>query len=59
MAGNKASRSTDLLLAIEGVEQSSADLHHFGEWDSSLASRPFVRVALEAPFASGAGSMKT
>ena len=26
MTGNKASRSTDLLLAVEGVEQSSADL---------------------------------
>src|SRR5205814_7798729 len=26
MAGNKSSRSTDLLLAVKGVEQSSADL---------------------------------
>jgi hypothetical protein len=26
MAGNKASRSTDLLLAVKGVEQSSTDL---------------------------------
>jgi hypothetical protein len=25
-AGNKASRSTDLLLAVKGVEQSSTDL---------------------------------